>query len=147
MIKVRKARESDTQQLEELFLLTRQKAFSWEKVDKFRREDYEKATEKETVFVAEDDASTIVGFVSVWDYDTIPFIHNLFVAPAHQRRGVGTLLIQNLSAWVAPPYQLKCITQNQIALAFYKKNGWIEIGQGVSDEGPYLLLELKKSSS
>ncbi|MEI8328393.1 MAG: GNAT family N-acetyltransferase [Chlamydiia bacterium] len=142
MIKIRKAETSDTPQLETLFLVTRQRTFHWENPDKFKIEDFKQSTSGETIFVAEDEGATIVGFVSVWEQDAIPFIHHLFVAQNHQRRGIGELLMQSLLAWLPPPYRLKCVSKNRGALDFYHKHGWIEIGLGVGEDGEYLLLEL-----
>ena len=142
MIKIRKVRENDTSQLEMLFLITRQQTFKWENPDKFRLEDYRQATVGETGFVAEDEKSTILGFISVWEQEHPPFIHHLFVSPNHQKKGIGELLIRSLFAWLPLPYRLKCLARNKEALDFYRKHGWIEIERGISDEGDYLLLEL-----
>lgn len=143
MIKIRKAETRDTPQLESLFLITRQHTFHWDSPDKFKLEDFKQSTAGETILVADDD-STIVGFISVWEHDAIPFIHHLFVAPNHQRKGIGKLLMQSLLTRLPPPYRLKCVTKNKDALAFYQKQGWIEIGQGVGEDGDYLLLELRR---
>lgn len=142
MIKIRKAETSDTPQLETLFLITRQRTFHWENPDKFKLEDFKQSTAGETIFVAEDEGATIVGFVLVWEQDAIPFIHHLFVAQNHQRKGIGELLMQSLLAWLPTPYRLKCVSKNRGAMAFYHKHGWIEIGRGIGEDGEYLLLEL-----
>ena len=142
MIKIRKAETGDTPQLETLFLVTRQRTFHWENPDKFKLEDFKQSTAGETIFVAEDESSTIVGFVSVWEQDAVPFIHHLFVAPNHQRKGIGELLMESLLTWLSPPYRLKCVSKNREALAFYHKHGWVEVGQGIGEDGEYLLLEL-----
>jgi GNAT superfamily N-acetyltransferase len=146
MIKIRKAKKSDTPQLETLFLIARQHTFHWENPDKFKLKDFKPSTAGETILVAEDD-DAIVGFISVWEQDAIPFIHHLFVAPNRQRKGIGKLLIQSLLTRLHPPYRLKCVTKNKGALAFYQKQGWIEIGQGIGDDGEYLLLELRNTLS
>jgi ribosomal protein S18 acetylase RimI-like enzyme len=143
MIKIRKAAIDDTPALEILFLITRQHTFHWESPDKFKLEDFKQSTAGETILVAEDKDASIVGFISVWEQDSIPFIHHLFVAPNHQRKGIGKLLMQSLLTRLTPPYRLKCVTKNKGALAFYQKQGWIEIGQGISEDGDYLLLELR----
>lgn len=141
MIKIRKAEPSDIPQLETLFLITRQHTFHWESPDKFKLEDFRQSTAGETIFVAEDDGA-IVGFISVWEQDTIPFIHHLFVTMDHQKKGIARLLIQHLFAYLPLPYRLKCVAKNKVALAFYRKTGWIEIGQGIGEDGDYFLLEL-----
>lgn len=141
MIKIRKAIESDIQQLEKIFLVARQQTFTWENPDKFKLADYKNATEGETVFVAEEEGK-IVGFISVWEKDIHPFIHHLFIAPGHQRKSIGTLLIKNLFSWFPRPYRLKCVLKNQDAIAFYLKNNWLEIDRGIGEDGEYVLFEL-----
>lgn len=141
---IRKAKESDTPQLEELFLITRQETFHWESPEKFKLKDYTSATEGESVFVAVDEDDIIIGFISVWEYETPPFIHHLYVLPGFQREGVGELLLRSLLDWLPLPYRLKCLTKNRKALAFYQKNNWIDIDAGVSEEGEYLLLQLNQ---
>jgi GNAT superfamily N-acetyltransferase len=142
MIKIRGARESDTPQLERLFLIARQKTFVWENPEKFKLEDYRESVTGETVFVAEDESGTIVGFISVWELGRPPFIHHLYVAPNHQGEGIGQLLIGSLFSWLPTPYELKCLVKNKRALAFYQKNNWVVVGEGSSEDGEYLLLEL-----
>ncbi len=141
MIRIRKAENSDYHQLAELFLLTRRNTFSWENPDKFQLDDFTNATKGEIVFVAEK-KDKIVGFISIWEHESPPFIHHLFVAKEFQREGVGEFMIRSLSDWLPPPYRLKCLIKNRVALSFYRKTGWIEIDQANSTEGPYYLLEL-----
>ena len=94
------------------------------------------------IFLGENEDGAILGFISVWEPDH--FIHHLFVHPDHQRQGIGQLLLSSLYSWLALPYRLKCVAKNQVALAFYEKNGWVEVGRGVGEEGDYLLLEMRK---
>jgi ribosomal protein S18 acetylase RimI-like enzyme len=142
MTKIRRAIESDIPQLEALFLITRRQTFTWEKPDKFKLDDYKKATDGETIFVAEDDTGKILGFISVWEKDSPPFVHHLFVALDQQRQGIGEALIRCLFSWLPRPYRLKCVAKNLAAIAFYLKNNWIEVGRGIGEDGEYLLLEL-----
>ena len=100
------------------------------------------ATDGETVFVAENVNGNIIGFISVWEKDKYPFIHHLFIALDYQRQGIGTLLIKSLFAWLPRPYRLKCVLKNQNAVAFYRKNNWLEVDRGIGEDGEYLLLEL-----
>lgn len=146
MIKIRKANEADVRQLEELFLITRRHTFHWENPEKFKPKDFKQSTAGETILIAEDEKATIVGFISVWEQDEAPFIHHLFVAPNHQRKGIGQLLLRSLMTQLPLPYRLKCVTKNKSALAFYQSQGWIEIGRGVGEDGDYILLELSRSS-
>lgn len=139
---IRRLEDRDVPELEEIFLAARRKAFSWINPETFQKKDFKEMTEGEVVFVAEGEQGDILGFLSVWEYEDPPFIHNLFVSPSYQRRGVGRLLIEELLSWLPPPYRLKCLSQNKAALAFYFKNHWVEICQDTCGEGAYFLLEL-----
>ncbi len=142
--RIRRANYSDIPDLEKLFLLTRRHAFNWEPASRFKIEDYRKLTEGETVYLAESLMGEIVGFISVWEHDSPAFIHHFFVSPAHQRKGVGKMLIDSLLTWLNLPYRLKCLTKNEKAIAFYLKNNWYALEEGFSEDGDYLLLELSK---
>lgn len=142
MIKIRKANLGDTTQLETLFLEVRQATFTWENPNKFKLDDFQKSTDGETIFLAEENDKKIVGFISVWEHDSPAFLHHLFVSKTHQRQGIGRLLIQNISSSIPLPYRLKCIVKNENALDFYLKNNWSIVGKGISEDGDYLLLEL-----
>ena len=142
IVKIRQANDSDTPQLAILFLITRQQTFKWENPEKFKLEDYAHSTLGETVFVAEDEDRNIVGFISVWDQDDMPFVHHLFVSPKYQRQGIGKQLVQSLFSWIEPPYRLKCVLKNEKALSFYQKHGWVEVERGIGEDGYYCLLEL-----
>ncbi len=142
MIKIRKAEIGDIPALEILLLVTRQHTFHWESPDKFQLEDFKQSTAGEIIFVAEDEDSGIIGFISVWNQDTPAFIHHLFVSPSHQRKGIGELLLRSLFSWLPLPYRLKCVAKNLDAIAFYLKRNWIEVDRGISEDNEYLLLEL-----
>ena len=42
---------------------------------------------------------------------------------------------------------LKCVIANTSARAFYATHGWIEVGSGNSDQGPFVLLERRSGPS
>jgi GNAT superfamily N-acetyltransferase len=135
-LSIRPFRESDRQPLRELFLVTRDATFVWA-VGSHRLEDFDEATAGETIFVA-CEGERVVGFASVWEADS--FLHNLFVHPDAQGRGIGKALL----AACAPVFRrrptLKCQQRNVRALAFYARQGWEIVEQGASEEGDYWLL-------
>ena len=93
---IRRAEESDVPQLETLFLRTRQQTFHWEHPDKFKLEDYRKATVGETIFVAEEGA--IVGFLSMI---SIPSFFR-FLAKAKRAEAymnLGSLYVAQKTHW------------------------------------------------
>ncbi len=142
MILVRKAEKKDGALLSELLLITRRNTFKWVDPEFFQLDDFKRLTRGESVFLAEE-GEEILGMLSVWPKECPPFIHNLFVKPCHQGRGIGKLLIKALERFqIPPPYRLKCVLKNEKALKFYRKNGWIELEEGVGEEGEYVLLEL-----
>jgi GNAT superfamily N-acetyltransferase len=141
-VTIRKAKKEDSDFLANIFLESRRSAFSWEDPAKFKLEDFYNQTEGEIIFLAEDSHKKILGFISIWEQDS--FIHHLFISPEHQKKGIGTLLLNSLTPWLPLPWKLKCLTKNKPALNFYKKNGWIEIEQNTSNDGNYVLMELSK---
>ncbi len=105
---IRKAESKDSENLARLFLETRRKTFYWQDQSQWELEDFYKKTEGEVIFLAENETKTLLGFISIWEQDS--YLHNLFIAPSHQRKGIGTLLIQSLFSWLPLPYTLKCVT-------------------------------------
>ena len=144
-INIRKALPSDAENLAAVFLDSRRRAFFWQDLARFQLEDFEKQTVGEVVFLAENKEGIVLGFISVWEHESPPFIHHLFITPDHQRKGIGRLLIQSLFSWLPLPYRLKCMTKNKKALAFYRDIGWIEVDQGFGEGEAYFLLELYRT--
>ncbi len=122
-----------------IFLESRLEAFYWLNPARFRLGDFEKETEGEIVFVAEDGSGNLLGFISVWEPER--FVHHLYIAPGQQRQSVGRRLLERLSLWLPLPYRLKCKVKNEPACAFYRKNGWVETGRDTDEQGEYLVLE------
>ncbi len=140
-ISIRQAQPNDMPSLASLFLESRRSAFTWEDQTKFKLEDFYIQTKGEVIMLAEDQHKTILGLISIWEKDS--FIHHLFISPHHQKQGIGTLLIQSLTAWLPLPWKLKCLIKNKKALHFYDKIGFIKIGDGTSDDGKYVLYEYR----
>lgn len=82
----------------------------------------------------------IAGFVAIWVAEN--FIHHLFVAPAHQGRGIGAALLAHCETLYGLPLSLKCLETNRRACRFYERNGWVVKGSGNSADGPYRLYRL-----
>ena len=79
------------------------------------------------------------GFVSVWEQDA--FIHHLYVRAGSRHMGIGKQLLDSLRPRLPRPWRLKCVRANDGALAFYLRNGWMEIAAEVGEDGPYAVLE------
>lgn len=99
--------------------------------------DFERDTQGERLFLVEEKGN-IVGFLSVWEPES--FIHHLYVSPACQGRGVGSLLLASLGTCLPPPWRLKCLCSNVRAHRFYQNRGWVEVEMAQSEAGPYRLM-------
>lgn len=138
-IRLRPATADDSAALATLFLDVRRAAFVWRDPCEFNLADFEYQTVAESITIAENEHRELLGFISVWEPDS--FIHHLFVAQSFQGQGVGRRLLESLSSWLPPPHRLKCAELNQRARTFYRNQGWMEIGHGMSADGPYVLLQ------
>ncbi|PCE27102.1 GNAT family N-acetyltransferase [Paraburkholderia acidicola] len=138
-ITVRRAIPEDWPALRQLFLQGRRETFEWQAPEKFALEDFDAQTQGELLLIAEDELAHPVGFISVWEEDS--FIHHLYVARSHHRRGVGTALLRALPRRPTLRYRLKCLVLNTSALAFYRACRFVEIGSGTSGDGDYVLLK------
>lgn len=139
MIQLRPAKHTDLPELANLFLSARRQAFHWCDPEAFQPGDFATQTEGEIIHLAEDPEGRLLGFVSIWLPDS--FVHHLYVAPEHQRRGVGTVLLESLPSWLPLPHTLKCLARNLPAIAFYQRHGWVEKDRGRDQLGDYLLME------
>ena len=136
MIHIRKPTANDIPELERLFLLTRQSTFTTCPNNKFKIGDYEKSTAEDDTWIAEENG-IIIGFVSIYSDDN--FIHNLFIHPESQRKGVGRRLLQVAEKNLSSTMTMKIAMDNQKVCPFYKKYGWSEISRHSGAEEPYIL--------
>lgn len=122
---IRRDKPQDIEQLKTLFLITRLDTFIYDPPEKFKLNDYIDSVNGEEVWVAEKN-NIIVGFVSMWLQDN--FIHNLFVHPDWQDRGIGKRLLETAENRLHPPIELRVRIENLKACKFYQKHGWEEVG-------------------
>ena len=133
---IREANNEDTYALEEIFLITRQNTFIHTPSDNFKIGDYKKSTEGEEVWLSEENGN-IIGFISLWLPDN--FIHNLFVHPNCQGRGIGKELLIKAEERLSRPIELKVRIDNQNACIFYKKHGYKKISTHENEPESYML--------
>jgi N-acetylglutamate synthase-like GNAT family acetyltransferase len=133
---IRKATKFDEKQLVELFFITRKATFVSRSHDLIQRSDYLESTAEDDVSVAEVDG-LIVGFVSTYPKDN--FIHNLFVHPNHQKKGVGSTLLAFAENILSKPMTLKIAMDNLSVCVFYEKHDWYKISEHLNEEEPYVL--------
>ncbi|HEX7816857.1 GNAT family N-acetyltransferase [Dyella sp.] len=136
---VRLAHSRDLPALRELFLEARRRTFHWQAAHTFQRDDFDKQTKGERVWVTLEGETKLVGFIALWGPEH--FIHHLYVDAAHVRRGIGITLLRALPGWPGTSYRLKCLCRNEAALSFYRACGFNAIGHGTAEDGHYLLLE------
>ena len=103
-------------------------------------EEFRAETEGEAIFVAELPAGHVAGFVSI--YPSEQFIHHLYVAPDHLRRGIGRALFAAAVSALGGTASLKCQTRNPGAVAFYLRLGLIPADRGESAVGPWVRMVL-----
>lgn len=135
-ITLRPAQKKDTAALEDLFLITRRATFPLRPANEFQPGDYVKSVsaQNDDVWIAEDQGK-IVGFMSI-NLAPHNFIHNLFVHPDHQGRGIGKMLLNLAGQLLGRPMRLRMVTDNRTAGAFYEKMGWKIEGYSQGENSP-----------
>lgn len=63
------------------------------------------------------------------------FVDQIYVAVAHQRRGIGGVLMALARAHSPEGLRLRCFVRNTNARAFYERLGFRVVDFGVSEEG------------
>lgn len=87
--------------------------------------------EQEVVVAESDDAP--VGFVAMAHGD---FVQHLYVHPEHQRRGIGSALLDRAKERMPDGFRLWTFQQNTAARRFYERHGLdvIELTDGAGNE-------------
>ena len=144
-ITVRRATAQDQAALQELFLNLRRQTYTWLATASFCLADLPQQTQGEAILLAQDEQGALAGFISVWEADH--FIHHLYVGADQQRRGVGRALLAALPGWPGQRYVLKCLLRNHAAAAFYRASGFAEAGNGMGEDGEYIVFESGRSAA
>ncbi|OZT14453.1 GNAT family N-acetyltransferase [Priestia aryabhattai] len=139
-MRVRTATTLDYPELRFIYLKSRSRHFHWLNPEVLQLEDFDRDTTGEHILVAEIDRK-IAGFVSLYLPDN--FIHCLFVHPDYSRKGVGTALLDASIQNMNTPLRLKCVSKNDKALLFYKKNGWAQVVEEGPIEERYWVMEYR----
>lgn len=75
----------------------------------------------------------ILDMIRDYPAKNINFIGLMMIDPAERRKGLGEMIIDRLSEWLKPSgtyeLQLGVVRQNTRALNFWKKVGFVEIGE------------------
>lgn len=137
-IEVLEAKQSNYQELREVFLDVRRNMFHWIEPKDLKLLDFDESTKDELILVAFIE-NRIVGFMSIWVPDN--FIHNLFVLQDFQSKGIGKALINEAIERVGLPLTLKCLKLNTKAFNYYKSHNWKVEKEEMSSEGLYYLMK------
>lgn len=137
---IRPFAETDRERLREIYLLCRIQAFYWCDSEQFHLEDFDADTIGEEIGVAMF-GQEVAGFISVWAIES--FIHHLYVEPAYRAEGIGKVLLAKAITNYPKPLTLKCLVKNELAINFYKKQGWQVVGDGSDELGDYYLMEYR----
>ncbi len=138
---IRPAAPGDREALRSLYARCRLLA-DWLPEAERSRSDFDRDTSGEEILVALGADGTLDGFVSVWKPGS--FIHHLYVRPEARRQGVAGALLDALVGRLPFPWRLKCVRVNRIAMEFYARRGWREVGQGRGAQGNHAVLEMHR---
>jgi len=120
-----------------LYLISRNTTFLWNPAESHQALDFDVHTSGEKILVAVEGIE-ILGFASIWEADS--FLHNLFVHPAAQRRGIGRALLEGCTQYFFDTPTLKCLKANVNAMQFYKSQGWQILREELGPDGLYFLM-------
>ncbi|EHR1015693.1 GNAT family N-acetyltransferase [Vibrio parahaemolyticus] len=119
-MEIKRFQSSHLDSAKQLYLESRLVTFTWLDIVSYELEDFERDTEGEDIWVA-NEFNEVVGFISIWAPEN--FIHHLYVNPSKLRSGVGLKLL-NFAKRRYPNLSLKCLTQNRNATEFYLSQGF-----------------------
>lgn len=103
--------------------------------DEWRRRFETEIAVEERVYIAEVDGR-IAGFLAVKDRGGGQgYLHEIFVAPEFQRRGVGSTLMGLAKALAPAGLRLHTLQRNTQAAAFYARHGFTVVSTGVGRVG------------
>lgn len=139
---IREMKTVDVLQLRQLFNKVRKECFYWE-TKNYHIMEFDQQTIDESVYVCEKQGR-IIGFISVYVPDN--FVHHLYVEQSETGQGIGRALLQTVIALRNEPLSLKCVSDNEAALQFYKQLGWEKVRLANDDEYSYWLLKYFKNT-
>jgi ribosomal protein S18 acetylase RimI-like enzyme len=94
------------------------------------------------LWVAEAQDGAILAFASVRQAPAYWFLHNLYVAPEHQRAGLGSGLLAHVLAAIGRPVELKTDGPNLAAQRLYQRVGFCRVEEGASGAVPWIKMRL-----
>ena len=122
---LRRARPDDVDAIVEIFVTSRAEAMPWLPVLHTPDEDREHFARRiahEEVWVAEHDGR-VAGFASIDD----GWLNDLYIAPGHQRRGIGDALFARAKDSMPSGFRWYVFQWNERARRFYEARGGVAI--------------------
>jgi len=71
-----------------------------------------------------DDDGALLGVMGIQPVGDVDLIRHAYVAPAHQRRGIGAALLEHLTGATAGPILVGTWAAAEWAIAFYRRHGF-----------------------
>lgn len=71
-----------------------------------------------------EDGGALLGVMGIQPVGDVDLIRHAYVAPAHQRRGIGAALLEHLTAATAGPILVGTWAAAEWAIAFYRRHGF-----------------------
>jgi putative acetyltransferase len=106
-----------------------------ESKEEWRRRFETEIAVEERVYVAEVDGR-LAGFLAVKDRgDGQGYLHEIFVAPELQGRGVGSALMEMAKSLAPAGLRLHTLLRNTQAAAFYERHGFTQVSTGIGRVG------------
>jgi ribosomal protein S18 acetylase RimI-like enzyme len=139
---IRRARPDELPACADLYVRVLRETFTWQPLERHRREDFLRAVREEEVYVAVDGARRLVGLAAF--YRPQNFLHSLYVD--RRGRGVGKALLDHICAVARGPVSLKVQAPNRRAQAFYAREGFtcVERGRDPGSDVAWLRLVKRK---
>ncbi len=106
----------------------------WHSIDALKRNLAKPYSE----FIIADDGADILGMAYASQRDhKLSFLHQLYVHPEHQKKGVGSLLLAEVESAFPGVFalQLEVIDRNQNAIEFYEGRGFEKTSTRIDDWG------------
>jgi len=85
------------------------------------------------VFWVAEDEGRLAGVMGMQDKGDVALVRHAYIAPAVQRKGVGTKLLRHVQGLTDKPILIGTWAAASWAIDFYRRNGFIVVGERAKD--------------